>query len=152
MILGVHHAAIAVPDINAAVAFYCDLLGFEIAMEAQIPGGIDVMADALGVADSGFAVRMIKKGNSCIELFQFDETEAGDDARPVNRVGITHIALASDSIESDYANLSENGVSFNAALMGAAPGRFAYGRDPFGNVIELLEHNPGAGDSLDFDK
>lgn len=151
MILGVHHAAIAVPDINAAVAFYCDLLGFEIAMEAQVPGGIDVMAQALGVPDSGFAVRMIKKGNSCIELFQFDEAEAGESARPVNRAGITHIALASDDIENDYANLSDNGVTFNAALLGGAPARFAYGRDPFGNVIELLENNPGASDALNFE-
>lgn len=151
MILGVHHAAIAVPDINAALAFYCDLLGFEVAMEAQVPGGIDVMADALGVADSGFAVRMIKKGNSCIELFQFDEAEEGESARPVNRMGITHIALACDDIENDYANLASNGVAFNAALMGAAPGRFAYGRDPFGNVIELLENNPGANDALNFE-
>lgn len=152
MILGVHHAAIAVPDIHAAMAFYCDLLGFEVAMEAQVPGGIDVMADALGISDSGFAVRMIKKGNSCIELFQFDETEAGESTRPVNRVGITHIALASNDIENDYTHLAENGVTFNAALMGAAPGRFAYGRDPFGNVIELLEHNVGAQDALDFDR
>jgi hypothetical protein len=38
--------------------------------------------------------------------------------------------------------LEEAGVVFNAPLFGASPSRFAYGRDPFGNVIELLEHNP----------
>lgn len=150
MILGVHHVAIAVPDIEAALSFYCGLLGFEVAMEMQVPGGIDVMSKALGIEDSGFAVRMIKKGNSCIELFQFDKHEAGEVARPVNRVGITHIALASNNIAQDYENLSANGVGFNAPLMGAAPGRFAYGRDPFGNVIELLEHNPSANEALDF--
>ena len=36
--------------------------------------------------------------------------------------------------------LEEAGVVFNAPLFGASPSRFAYGRDPFGNVIELLEH------------
>jgi catechol 2,3-dioxygenase-like lactoylglutathione lyase family enzyme len=150
MILGLHHAALAVPDIEAALAFYCDFLGFEVVMEAELPAGIDVMSDALGIEDSSFKVRMIKKGNSCIELFEFGTSQEGEAQRPANRIGITHIALASNEIAGDYDNLAANGVVFNAALLGAAPGRFAYGRDPFGNVIELLEHNPEAVDSLVF--
>lgn len=34
------------------------------------------------------------------------------------------------------------GVCFNSELVGGSPSRFAYGRDPFGKVIELLEHDP----------
>ena len=150
MILGVHHAAIAVSDLAAALAFYCDVLGFEVAMEAEVPSGIDVMGNAMGIEDSGFKVRMIKKGNSCLELFEFDVFEHGDTRRPVNLTGITHIALASDNIETDYKELAAHDVTFEAPLFGAAPSRFAYGRDPFGNVIELLEHNPEAADSLSF--
>lgn len=37
MILGVHHAALAVPDLEAALAFYCGLLGFEVTLEMEIP-------------------------------------------------------------------------------------------------------------------
>lgn len=150
MILGLHHAAIAVKNIDDALAFYCDLLGFEVVMNADLPSGIDVMAQALGLSDSQFKVRMIKKGNSCIELFEFAQSEAGDADRPANKLGITHIALVSDHIADDYQMLSANGVTFNAALFGAEPGRFAYGRDPFGNIIELLEHNPAAPDALNF--
>ena len=151
MILGLHHAAIAVPSIEQALTFYCDLLGFEVAMQADLPAGIDVMADALGIGDSEFKVRMIKKGNSCIELFEFGQSLPGEEARPPNKIGITHIALVSDAIEEDYQQLADNGVSFNSALFGGAPGRFAYGRDPFGNVIELLENNPDAADAVRFD-
>jgi len=150
MILGLHHAAIAVPSIEQAVAFYCDVLGFEVVMEADIPGGIDVMAQALGISDSEFKVRMIKKGNSCIEMFEFGQSEAGEDARPANKLGITHFALVSDDVENDYNNLVDHGVTFNAPLFGAAPSRFAYGRDPFGNIFELLENNPDAADAVDF--
>ena len=150
MILGLHHAALAVPNLEEALAFYCDLIGFEVVMEAEVPSGIGAMSAALGTKDSGFKVRIIKKGNSCLELFEFDVAEAGYSKRPVNRNGLTHIALASNAIEQDHQNLSENGVKFNAPLMGQAPSRFAYGRDPFGNVIELLEHNPGAPDSIEF--
>jgi len=142
MILGVHHAALAVPDMEAALAFYCGSLGFEVVMEAEIPSGIDVMSKSMDIEDSGFKVRMIKKGTSRIELFEFNSAEEGEVNRPVNRIGITHIALTSSDIAEDYVQLIEAGVTFNAELFGAAPGRFAYGRDPFGNVIELLEDRP----------
>jgi catechol 2,3-dioxygenase-like lactoylglutathione lyase family enzyme len=151
MILGVHHPALAVPDVQQALDFYCGVLGFEPVMSADIPSGIAPMNQAFGIDDAGCKVRMIKKGNSCIELFEFNSEEAGDPKRPVNRIGITHFALASDDIEKDYEHLAANGVAFNTPLFGGAPARFAYGRDPFGNVIELLEHAPEAPSGLRFD-
>ncbi len=151
MILGVHHPALAVPDMQKALDFYCGVIGFEAVMSADLPSGIAPMNDAFGVADAGCKVRMIKKGNSCIELFEFNAGEPGDAERPVNRAGITHFALASDDIAKDYEHLAAHGVVFNTKLFGAAPSRFAYGRDPFGNVIELLEHAPEAPTGLRFD-
>ena len=68
MILGVHHPALSVPDMDKALAFYCGVLGFEEVMQAEIPSGIDPMNTAFGVSDAGCQVRMIKKGNSIIEL------------------------------------------------------------------------------------
>ena len=150
MILGVHHPALAVPDMDKALEFYCGVLGFEQCMEADIPSGIAPMNDAFGIANAGCKVRMVKKGNSCIELFEFADSEAGDPKRPVNREGITHFALCSDDMDADYAKLEAAGVVFNTPLFGASPSRFAYGRDPFGNVIELLEHEPGGASSVDF--
>jgi glyoxylase I family protein len=151
MILGLHHAAIAVPDIEAALRFYGDVVGFEVVNEVTLPGGIASLARAFGLENAGCKVRMLRKGNSFIELFEFDETLQTESDRPVNRIGITHIALASDDAEADYARLEAAGVVFNAALFGAAPSRFAYGRDPFGNVIELLEHDPEGDSGRRFD-
>jgi glyoxylase I family protein len=151
MILGVHHPALAVPDIQKALDFYCGVLGFEQVMSAELPSGIAPINAAFGVPDAGCKVRMIRKGNSCIELFEFNAGQPGDPVRPVTLGGITHFALASDDVAKDYELLAANGVSFNAPLFGAAPSRFAYGRDPFGNVIELLEHAPGAPTALRFD-
>ena len=128
MILGVHHPALAVPDMQQALDFYCQILGFEVVMDAEIPSGIAPMDEAFGVADAGCKVRMIKKGNSCIELFEFAAGEAGEAARPVNRQGITHIALATDDYPKDYDHLAANGVTFNTPPMGESPTRWAYGR------------------------
>ncbi len=151
MILGVHHPALAVPDIEAALAFYCKVVGFSVVMEAEIPSGVEPMDQAFGVPDAGCKVRMIRKGGTCIELFEFNSPEAGESDRPVNRAGITHICLASDDYANDYDHLAKNGVAFNTPAMGEPGGRWAYGRDPFGNVIELLEHATEGDMSLNFE-
>jgi len=153
MILGVHHPALSVPDMDRAIAFYCGVLGFEQIMQAEIPSGIEPMNAAFGVDDAGCEVRMIRKGNSIIELFQFSDpaTPGQDESRPVSQHGLTHICLAADDYEKDYALLESGGVVFNTPAMGDPGGRWAYGRDPFGNVIELLEHAPAGPTSLRFD-
>ena len=151
MILGVHHPALAVPDMQKALDFYCGVLGFEVAMEAEIPSGIPPMDEAFGVPDAGCKVRIIKKGNSAIELFEFNAAEAGETDRPVHRNGITHIALATNDYQADYDHLAGSGVAFNTPPMGESPARWAYGRDPFGNVIELLEHAEAGPTALRFE-
>jgi catechol 2,3-dioxygenase-like lactoylglutathione lyase family enzyme len=151
MILGVHHPALAVPDMRRAREFYCGVLGFEVAMEAEIPSGVPPLDAAFGVADAGCKVCLLRKGNTCIELFEFAAGEPGEPRRPVNRHGITHLALASDDYAKDYDHLAANGVVFNTPPMGEAPSRWAYGRDPFGNVIELLENVAANPIALRFD-
>ena len=151
MILGLHHAAIAVADIEAGLRFYSEVLGFEIVDNVTLPSGFAPLASAFGLEDAACEVRMLRKGNSFIELFQFVDALPAESERPVNRIGITHIALASDDAEADYARLKEAGVVFNAELFGRAPTRFAYGRDPFGNVIELLEHDAEGNAGRKFD-
>ncbi|NRA04412.1 MAG: VOC family protein, partial [Myxococcales bacterium] len=118
---------------------------------AEIPSGVPPLDEAFGVADAGCKVRIIRKGNSAIELFEFNAPEEGETARPVNRTGITHIALATDDYQKDYDHLVANGVSFNSPPMGESPARWSYGRDPFGNVIELLENAPAGPTSLRFE-
>jgi catechol 2,3-dioxygenase-like lactoylglutathione lyase family enzyme len=150
MILGLHHAALAVPDLQRALDFYCGVVGFRIVMEAELPPGYAPMNAAFGVANAACRVRMIRKGNSCLELFEFQDAQPGTPQRPVNRLGITHFALATDDYQKDYDHLAAHGVVFNAPPFGAAPQRFAYGRDPFGNVIELLEHAPSDAAAVRF--
>jgi len=151
MILGMHHAALAVPDLEQALRFYCGVVGFRVVMEAELPAGYAPMNHAFGVANAACRVRMIRKGGSCLELFEFADAKPGDPQRPVNQLGITHFALVTDDYQKDYDHLAANGVVFNAPPFGAAPQRFAYGRDPFGNVIELLEHAPSDASALRFE-
>jgi catechol 2,3-dioxygenase-like lactoylglutathione lyase family enzyme len=152
MILGVHHPALSVPSLDAALDFYCGKLGFETVMNAEIPSGIPPMNEAFGVDDAGCKVAIVKRGNSAIELFEFtgENVPPADANRPVDKHGITHICLAADDYEKDWAFLKDAGVVFNTDPMGESPARWCYGRDPFGNVIELLEHDPNSPSALDF--
>ncbi len=151
MILGLHHPAISVPNMDEALAFYRDKLGFETVMDIELPS-MEMMTRAMDLEDAAYKVVMLRKGNSCLELFEFtgEGVPDADANRPVNKHGITHICLAADEYEKDYETLREAGVVFNTEPNGEAPGRWVYGRDPFGNVIELLEHNPASPSALDF--
>ena len=153
MILGVHHPALSVPDMQTALDFYCGVLGFETVMGAGWPSGIEPMDRAMALDDSSCKVAMIKKGNSCIELFEFtaDATQAATPNRPVSKHGITHIALGVDDFGNEFDRLKAAGMPFNSEPNGEAPGRWVYGRDPFGNTIELLEHDPESPSVLRWD-
>jgi catechol 2,3-dioxygenase-like lactoylglutathione lyase family enzyme len=61
MILGLHHPGVAVPDMQAALAFYCGVLGFTVVMEAELPAGWSARATpASSSSNTGSARRVIR--------------------------------------------------------------------------------------------
>ena len=65
--------------------------------------------------------------------------KAAGPKRPVNDHGYTHICLQVSDIASEYERLKGAGMTFNAEPVDLGGETCAYGRDPFGNVIEILE-------------
>ena len=145
MILGVHHASITTKDLSRLVAFYRDVIGFTVVMESSWDSG-NAGADAIfGLRDTAVHMAMLRHGNLFLELFAFDNPEGppGDPQRPVNAPGWTHICLNVRDIELEYARLSAAGVPFTTPPRTAAGLCTAtYGRDPDGNIIELMEPDP----------
>lgn len=148
MIHGIDHTAISVPDLPAALAFYCDVLGFEVESEAGWPKGAQRVDALVGLSDSASKVVIVRLGGTRIEIFQY----ASPEPRPQDlefRVcdhGITHFCLAVTEIEQEYARLRAAGVEFNHAPLDVGTSICVYGRDPFGNVFELKEHKTLSGD------
>lgn len=141
MIHGVDHTAISVPDLRAAIDFYCDVLGFELESESGWPKGAARVDSLVGLADSASKVAMVRMGETRVEIFQYESPEPKP-KNPSFRVcdhGITHFCLAVSGIEDEYTRLSDAGVQFNAAPVDVGTSICAYGRDPFGNVFELKE-------------
>lgn len=145
LIYGLHHVGIAVMNPSAMLGFYRDLLGFEVVAE----GSWDASArnDALtGLNGSAARYFVLRRGHTYIELFAYSAPppEPGDPDRPVCNAGITHLCLAVDDIEKEYSRLSSAGVRFHTEPGPPGAFRATYGRDPEGNVFELIQFNDDA--------
>ena len=84
---------------------------------------------------------MLKIGETFLEVFQFSSPAQSPRAasRPVNKYGITHICLEVTDIQSEYERLLAAGMTFHCAPQSQDGSSMVYGRDPDGNVVELIE-------------
>lgn len=145
MIAGLHHASITTGNLDRLRAFYCEQFGFEVVMETAWDGG-NIAADTI-FGLNGTAVRMVmlRTANAFLELFEFAHpvSPSRGPERPVYHQGITHICIAVTDLDAEYARLVAAGMHFNSPPQDV-PGlcRAVYGRDPDGNLIELIEPDP----------
>jgi len=142
MIQGIHHTAISTGDFDRALRFYCDLLGFKEVWSSSWRVGSEVVDRIVGLRGSSGRVAMLTAGNACVELFQYatPQPKQSEPQRPVCDHGITHLCLQVTDIDAEYARLSAAGMQFHCPPQNAGGGmRATYGRDPDGNVVELLE-------------
>jgi catechol 2,3-dioxygenase-like lactoylglutathione lyase family enzyme len=125
-ITGYSHVAMPVDDLDAAVSFYCDVLGFT---ELPIPD--------FGPQFKGAWLRL---GTAQVHLGAIEEMGP--------RVGFPHIALhvPADSWDATLDELSTRGVEFaigpNAREDFGRPVRAVFIQDPAGNFIELTDVPP----------
>jgi catechol 2,3-dioxygenase-like lactoylglutathione lyase family enzyme len=142
MIRGIHHTAISTGNLQRALAFYRDLLGFETVFEAGWPAGTEMADNITGLSGSSAQLAMLRAGNTFIELFQYESPapRPGDPSRPVCDHGFTHICLDVTDVEAEYQRLTAAGMRFHCPPQDMGGGnKTTYGRDPDGNVVELQE-------------
>ncbi|MEQ8234073.1 MAG: VOC family protein [Gammaproteobacteria bacterium] len=141
MIHGINHVAISTGDIERLRAFYVDQLGFEEVFRLNWEVGHRELDNITGLTDSSARIVMLRCGNACIELFEYHTPppRPGDPARPVCDHGITHLCLQVTDIEAEHARLEAAGMRFHCPPQALGDIRATYGRDPDGNVVELLE-------------
>ncbi len=136
-----HHVALAVKDMEKALRFYRDLLGFEVDWEREHYTG-EAMAKVVGLQGADARVVMLKGHGARVELFQYI-TPPGEEAGPKRQCdfGLTHFALTVRKIHGIYERLSKAGVHFNCPPQNLRPGVWAaYMKDPEGVTIELVEY------------
>ena len=142
MIIGIHHTALSIKDMDRSLAFYRDLLGLEVVFDTSWEKGSEIADKILRVKDTSARQAMLKVGNAYLELFEFHSPDIAPMAedRPVVDRGITHIALDVKDVDAEYERLSKAGMIFHCEPVNLGKTvRTTYACDPDGNVLELQE-------------
>ena len=140
MIRGIHHTGVATRDLARLCAFYCDHLHGRVLAEFVWDAQNGSLSERLGLAQSAGRLSMLGFGETRLEVFEFSEPVIlPEGVRSVAAPGLSHIAFEVDDAAAEFARLSEV-MEFHAPpLTMPAGGVFAYGRDPDGNVVEILQ-------------
>jgi len=140
MIKGLHHIGVATPDLERLCAFYVDHFHGEILTTFAWEADNTALSQRLGLDRSAGKLAMLGFGATRLEVFEFAEPHLDRGApRSVAKPGFSHIAFEVDDAEAEYARLAPV-MRFHAPpLMMPSGGVFAYGRDPDGNVVEVIQ-------------
>src|SRR5919199_5522670 len=146
---------IPVGDMDRALAFYTDLLGFEPVSDREIEGG--AYERLTGVFGLRARIVRLRLGDEFVELVQYLAPEG----RPVpadsrsNDRWFQHIAIVTGDMDRAYAWLRRHKVrhastgpqtlpAWNAQAAGI---RAFYFKDPDGHPLEILQFPPDKGDA-----
>ncbi len=125
-----HHGGVSVPDIEAAIAWYGRVLGFEVERRFYI-------------APAKAKAAMIRKGPLRFELFEAeDAAPLPDDRRHPPRDILTHgnkhVAFRIENLDDFLAEMEHIGADI-AFVVREGYGSGCFIRDPAGNLIEFVE-------------
>jgi methylmalonyl-CoA/ethylmalonyl-CoA epimerase len=142
LLVAIDHVGIAVPDLDAAIAFYRETLGMELVHE-ETNAEQGVREAMVAVGDSG----------SCIQLLApLDETSPIAKFLERSGPGMQQLAYRVTDVEAVSRLLRERGVRtlYDAPRRGTAGSRinFLHPKDTGGVLVELVEpaaESPGAG-------
>ena len=144
MIKGLHHVGVATRDLDRLCAFYAEFFHGRTLAEFAWTEEDTELSDRLGLERSAGRLRMLGFGVTRLEVFEFTMPSIEPNGRrSVAKPGFSHIAFEVDDAMAEYDRLVQAGLPFHAPpLTMPGDGVFAYGRDPDGNVVEILQPPP----------
>ena len=142
MITQIRHVGLVVEDLEKALGFYRDTLGFKVEKSMDEKGPF--IETILGLKDVVVTtVKMSAPDGNLIELLYFKTHK--DCAKKIGRrifdFGISHMALTVDNLESDYQRIKLAGAQFLSTPKTNVEGtaKVAFCKVPFGNILELVQ-------------
>lgn len=156
----VDHIGLTVPDLEAAIGFYAEVLGghelyrigpFDAAEMPRMDDGRDWTEAHVNVADARLTIAMLQIGpNLMLELFQYERPADQRRTPPRNcDWGGHHIAFKVADLDAAAAYLAARGCKVMAGPIVLDQGpcattRVNYVLDPWGNQLELVEYTTQA--------
>lgn len=147
MITGLAHSGVCVPDCEAAVEFYRDVLGLHVLSPPYVMTG-DAIRDDMGelVADPGMKAAIVGFGDDGDRVLEVIEYLGGQGGAPrvshreLNDHGLSHVGLICEDIEATRAELESKGVRFLVSgIAEVARVRTTWFVDPWGVIFILME-------------
>lgn len=139
----VMHIGICVADLDRAIRFYRDGLGFAEAGGLEVAG--EPTATLLGLSpDLKLRAVYLEREGFRIELLDYPMPGIVGDTtpRPMNQLGLTHLALRVTSLENTIARIREFGgklIEGSQVSNEDYGSQIAYATDPDGTRLELIE-------------
>ena len=138
--MNIRHTGIVVEDLEQSLAFYRDLLGFQISKLMEESGRfIDTILGLNQVSVT--TVKMAAPDGQLIELLKFHNQSKIGEARGICDKGPTHVAFTVADISAEYRRLADKGIKFISTPQFSPDGfaKVAFCRAPEGTYIELVE-------------
>jgi len=154
--VAMNHVGQTVPDIEAAVEWYRDVLGFTVvAPPATVTAGsghfADLFADIIGEFESVKLAHMEAGDGTGFELFEYesssDEQNARDPPEDGNwqaRPGIHHFSVTHPDVEELVERIENHDGEQHSDVWRVFPDQeyeLVYVRDPWGNFIEVYNRS-----------
>jgi catechol 2,3-dioxygenase-like lactoylglutathione lyase family enzyme len=146
VITGVAHTGVCVPDCEAAVAFYRDVLGMRVLSPPYVMDG-DAIREDMGqlVADPKMKAAIVGFDDDSDRVLEVIEYLAADGSpqrtnAALTDFGLSHVGLICEDVDATRAELESKGVRFLVdGVADVARVRTTWFVDPWGVVFILVE-------------
>lgn len=147
-----HHIGIGVYDIDAAITWYEEVLGYRcFTGPVEVSAGTDETGQMVNLFGAGFQrlkiAHLSTGGGAGIELFESINPphRLRDDRVEYDRSGTFHFCVTDPDIEGLVHKIVSTGGQQISKIWGDRPShpefRMVYCRDPFGTLIEIHTHS-----------
>ena len=141
MICAIRHIGLVVSDIEEAVKFWCDIMGFHLKSKMEEEGPyVDAMIGLPGVRVT--TVKLADPNENLLELLHFhSHPDKSCWAGTPYSTGLTHIALTVSNIQDVRDRLKSAGIFFprEPQMSPDANVKVIYATGPEGILLELVE-------------
>jgi catechol 2,3-dioxygenase-like lactoylglutathione lyase family enzyme len=141
MITEIRHTGLVVANLQSALHFWCDVLGFRVVKQMEESGPhIDAM---MGLKDVRVTtVKLATPDERMIELLYFQShPDSPTWVGTPYSTGFTHVAMTVADLDASCEKLKSEGVVFSAPPQLSPDGavKVTYGKGPEGVLLELVE-------------
>jgi lactoylglutathione lyase family protein len=145
------HIGLSVTDLDAAVRFYSDVMGWYLIMPpttiTEDDSAIGVMCtDVFGAGWGSFRIAHLSTGDRIgVEIFEFRNAQKPDNNFEYWKTGVFHFCVQDPDVEGLAARIVAAGgkqrMPVREYFPGEKPYRMVYMEDPFGNIVEIYSHS-----------